>query len=34
MSIRCLLVTWHGQVFAVLEAPPEGLDLEFWEDAS
>jgi prevent-host-death family protein len=29
-----LLVTWHGQMFAVLEAPPEGLDLEFWEDAS
>ncbi len=32
--VNCLVVTWHGQVFAVLEAPPEGLDLEFWEDAS
>ena len=27
-----LVVTWHGRMYAVLEAPPEGLDL--WEDAS
>lgn len=31
---RSLVVTWHGHMFAVLEAPPESLDLEFWEDAS
>ena len=29
-----LVVTWHGRMFAVLEAPPEGFELEFWEDAS
>ena len=27
-----LLVTWHGRMFAVLEAPPEGF--EVLEDAS
>jgi prevent-host-death family protein len=27
-----LVVTWHGRMFAVLQAPPEGL--EVWEDAS
>ncbi len=33
--INCLVVTWHGQVFAVLEAPPEGFELpEYWEDVS
>lgn len=23
-----LVVTWHGRMFAVLEAPPEGFELE------
>ncbi len=27
-----LVVTWHGRMFAVLEAPPEGFEL--WEDVS
>jgi hypothetical protein len=27
-----LVVTWHGRMFAVLQAPPEGF--EFWEDVS
>jgi hypothetical protein len=27
-----LVVTWHGRMFAVLEAPPEGF--EVLEDAS
>jgi prevent-host-death family protein len=29
---KSLVVTWHGRMFAVLQAPPEGL--EVWEDAS
>ena len=29
---RSLVVTWHGRMFAVLEAPPEGF--EVLEDAS
>jgi hypothetical protein len=29
---RSLLVTWHGRAFAVLQAPPKGL--EFREDYS
>jgi hypothetical protein len=28
----CLVVTWHGRMFAVLQAPPEGLELQ--EDVS
>jgi prevent-host-death family protein len=27
-----IVVTWHGRMFAVLEAPPEGLEVR--EDAS
>jgi prevent-host-death family protein len=27
-----LVVTWHGRMFAVLQAPPEGLELQ--EDVS
>ena len=27
-----IVVTWHGRMFAVLEAPPEGFEL--WEDVS
>jgi prevent-host-death family protein len=29
-----LLVTWHGRMFAVLEAPPEGMVVESREEAS
>ncbi len=29
---NCLSVTWHGHMFAVLEAAPKGLNLEFWEE--
>jgi hypothetical protein len=29
-----LIVVRYNRVVAVLEAPPESLDFEFWEDAS
>jgi prevent-host-death family protein len=29
-----LMVTWRGRMFAVLEAPPEGLVVELREEAS
>jgi hypothetical protein len=29
---KSLVVTWHGRMFAVLQAPPEGLELQ--EDVS